>query len=175
MLTRIHISLDKMSLKQYRYLMAALLLVWMLLIFLFSAQNGSLSSSVSEDFAAKVFSLIYPEFNQMSAGEQLLFLESVMLPIRKLAHFTLYFVLGLIASGLFVTIRNCGMFFKSAVSWGVCVLYAISDEIHQYFVPERACAALDVLIDSAGAILAVALFALAICVIKPLKRFKNFE
>lgn len=174
MLTQHLYSSDKMSLKQYRYIMAALLLVWMLLIFLFSAQNGSLSSSVSEGFAAKVFSLIYPKFNQMSASEQILFLESVMLPLRKLAHFTLYFVLGLIASGLFVTIRNRGIFFKSAVSWGFCVLYAISDEIHQYFVPERACAALDVIIDSAGAILAVALFALVICVIKPLKRFKNF-
>lgn len=174
-MTRIHISLDSMSIKQYRYLMSAIMLLWMLVIFMFSAQNGSLSSSVSEGFAAKVFSVVYPRFNAMSQGEQALFLENVMLPLRKLAHFTLYFVLGMIASGLFVTVKNRGMLFKSAVSWGVCVLYAISDEIHQHFVPERVCAALDVLIDSVGAILAVMLFALAIFVIPPLKRFKKFE
>jgi VanZ family protein len=28
--------------------------------------------------------------------------------------------------------------------------YAVTDEIHQFFVPERACAVTDMLIDSAG-------------------------
>ena len=109
------------------------------------------------------------------SDEQATFLESIMTPIRKLAHFTLYFILGFIASGLFVTIKNRGMLLKSAVSWGVCVLYAVSDEIHQYFVPGRACAAFDVFIDSLGAGLAVALFAVAICVISPLKKYKKFQ
>lgn len=174
-LTRIPISSDNMSIKQYRYLMVALLIVWMLVIFMFSAQNSTVSSSVSEGFSYRLFSFINPDFKTMSAEEQETFLESIMTPIRKLAHFTLYFILGLIASGLFVTIKNRGMLLKSAVSWGICVLYAVSDEIHQYFVPGRACAAFDVFIDSLGAGLAVALFALAICVIKPLKRFKNFK
>ncbi len=168
-------SLDNMKLKHYRYIMTACLLLWMLLIFLFSAQDGSLSSSVSEGFAARLFSIIYPKFNAMSQSEQLLFLESVMLPVRKLAHFTLYFILGLIASGLFITIKNRGILLKSAVSWFFCVLYAVSDEIHQYFVPERACALKDVVIDSAGALLAVGVFTAAICFITPLKKYKKFE
>ncbi len=32
----------------------------------------------------------------------------------------------------------------------ICFLYAVSDEIHQYFVPGRACRMLDVIIDTSG-------------------------
>ncbi|MBR3933539.1 MAG: VanZ family protein [Clostridia bacterium] len=32
----------------------------------------------------------------------------------------------------------------------ICFLYSLSDEIHQHFVPGRACRALDVLIDTSG-------------------------
>ena len=44
----------------------------------------------------------------------------------------------------------------------VCVLYAISDEVHQLFVPGRGAQVKDVLIDSAGAIVGVGLY-LVIC------------
>ena len=32
----------------------------------------------------------------------------------------------------------------------ICFLYSVSDEVHQYFVPGRACRLLDVVIDTAG-------------------------
>ena len=32
----------------------------------------------------------------------------------------------------------------------ICFLYAVSDEIHQSFVPGRACRLLDILIDTSG-------------------------
>lgn len=32
----------------------------------------------------------------------------------------------------------------------ICFLYAVCDEIHQYFVPGRACRVFDVLVDTAG-------------------------
>ena len=40
----------------------------------------------------------------------------------------------------------------------VCVLYAISDEVHQLFVSGRGAQVKDVLIDSAGAIVGVGLY-----------------
>lgn len=162
-----------MSIKQYRYLMAALLFIWMTVIFLFSSQNGQLSSDVSEGFAARLFSIIYPSFRDMSDLEKLNFLETVMLPIRKLAHFTLYFVLGFLSSLLFVTIKKYGIYIKGIISWGFCVLYAASDEIHQYFVPDRACAFRDVLIDSSGALLSVTIFVALICSIKRFRKYKK--
>ena len=153
--------------------MAALLFIWMMVIFLFSSQNGQLSSDVSEGFAARLFSIIYPSFRDMSDLEKLTFLETVMLPIRKLAHFTLYFVLGFLSSLLFVTIKKYGIYIKGIISWGFCVLYAVSDEIHQYFVPDRACAFRDVLIDSSGALLSVTIFVALICSIKRFRKYKK--
>jgi len=44
-------------------------------------------------------------------------------------------------------IRNI---FKVLISFGVGVTYAISDEVHQYFIPGRSARVLDVCIDSAG-------------------------
>ena len=41
-----------------------------------------------------------------------------------------------------------------------CILYATTDEIHQCFVPGRACKALDVLIDSLGSCTGVFLLSL---------------
>lgn len=163
-----------MNIKQYRYLMTALLFIWMTVIFMFSAQNGQISSNVSEGFAAKLFSIIYPTFRDMSAEEKTVFLKTVMLPVRKLAHFTLYFVLGFLSSLLFVTIKKYGIYIKGIISWGFCVLYAVSDEIHQYFVPNRVCAIGDVLIDSSGALLSVAIFVVVICTVKRFQKYKKF-
>ena len=49
-----------------------------------------------------------------------------------------------------------------AIAWAFSIAYAASDEIHQLFVPGRACMPLDVLIDSSGALAGVAIFALAV-------------
>lgn len=37
----------------------------------------------------------------------------------------------------------------------LCMLYAITDEIHQHFVPGRSCELRDVLIDTTGALLGI--------------------
>jgi len=39
---------------------------------------------------------------------------------------------------------------KTYLSILICTIYAISDEIHQIFVPERNCHIIDILIDSIG-------------------------
>ena len=40
----------------------------------------------------------------------------------------------------------------------MCVLYAISDEVHQFFVPGRGPQAKDVFIDSAGAVVGICMY-----------------
>ena len=42
----------------------------------------------------------------------------------------------------------------------LCIIYATSDEIHQLFVPGRACQLRDILIDSIGSITGVYLYKL---------------
>jgi len=77
--------------------------------------------------------------------------------VRKLAHFGVYFVLGVLMmnaqsiSGM----RDRKAFILSIV---FCVLCAVIDEAHQLFVPGRGVQVMDVLIDSAGAIAGIWLY-----------------
>ena len=78
--------------------------------------------------------------------------------IRKGAHFTEYAVLAVLVAN---ALRLWG---KLRWYWPVVIsaAYAVTDEIHQYFVPGRACHMLDVTIDTCGAIFGTAVFALGI-------------
>lgn len=49
---------------------------------------------------------------------------------------------------------------KYLISILICIIYATSDEIHQIFVPGRACQIRDILIDSIGSITGVYLYKL---------------
>ena len=115
----------------------------MAFIFIQSALPGTVSgaeSNVLVEFFAKLTGLDA---------------EVLSVVIRKAAHFTEFAVLGLC---LTLNVRD----FYSAkgislgrghvwfMSWLLGTAYAATDEIHQYFVPDRACQLLDVCIDSAG-------------------------
>ena len=127
--------------KRYRILF--LIIAWMCLIFLFSAQDGAASSSLSQ-FVSKLFPF-WPKDD--SGGTGLLF---GFLPLRKLAHITEYAVLGILFCRYFKT-------YSLSVKkiWGYAFLctifYAATDEFHQLFVPGRAGSLLDVGIDGIGA------------------------
>ncbi len=56
------------------------------------------------------------------------------------------------------------------------VLYSVSDEIHQYFVPGRACRIFDVGVDSLGALTGILAFVLAVVIINSavLRHRENF-
>lgn len=66
--------------------------------------------------------------------------------LRKSAHFGVYAVLAL------TYVRALGGWQRRRWAWLLAVLYAVSDEFHQSFTPNRYPSALDVLIDSAGAL-----------------------
>jgi hypothetical protein len=86
----------------------------------------------------------------------------VILAMRKLAHLTEYAVLGILVWRAWLQ-RPA---FRPAVAWpwpaasiplAICVGYALLDEFHQSFVPSRGASLGDVLIDSAGAAIGLAL------------------
>jgi VanZ family protein len=81
-----------------------------------------------------------------------------MLSFDKLLHAFAYGVLA--AAALFAVPvelrrRKPRLIFLSVVFF--CLLYGISDEIHQLFVPFRSSSCLDILADTAGAAIAVLL------------------
>jgi len=72
-------------------------------------------------------------------------------PMRTLAHFTVYAILA--------AVLLLGLSGKSGptlggvlVAFAAALLFAVSDEIHQAFVPDRAAEIEDVLVDSVGAV-----------------------
>ena len=84
--------------------------------------------------------------------------ESLGLFVRKAAHFTEFMILGMC---LTLNVKDRLLHKGSSLdlgrlwpaSWLMATAYAATDEIHQLFVPERACAFTDVCIDSCGAAL----------------------
>ena len=74
--------------------------------------------------------------------------------VRKGAHFTEYLFLGV---SLFLTVRDLRKRASFWVPWVIGAVYAVSDELHQYFVPGRSCELRDVLIDACGVAAGVAI------------------
>ncbi len=72
----------------------------------------------------------------------------------KVVHMTLYAGLAVL---VFLTLRRSGRNHPPAVQYGIpilfCLLYGISDEIHQLFVPNRSFDIMDILADTLGAAL----------------------
>ncbi len=138
-----------------RILLAILILFWMAVIFFFSAQNSSESSSVSSGIVKTVISVVYPDFAELDILAQTALLKRISLFVRKAAHFSEFFILGFLSALYLKTFEKPKPFLKAVLAFVFCALYAMSDELHQYFVPGRACRAFDVLIDSGGALLAI--------------------
>ena len=122
-----------------RHVLSVAIIVTALMIFLFSAQSGEASGTLSGRIAAWIVGLFV-------ADPPMALLEWVGFLIRKLAHFSEYALLG----GLICAYREARPYRRRG-AWGFTTLYAISDEIHQMFVDGRGPAVADVLIDSAGA------------------------
>lgn len=121
----------------------SLLIGWMMLIFFMSNQPADISTKQS-NLVIKLFSAMGIDLNT-HLGEIASFV------VRKAAHFTEYFILYCFAIGVckqYVDIKRARIY-----SLVIVLGYAISDEIHQYFIPGREMAIRDVAIDFSGGIL----------------------
>lgn len=72
--------------------------------------------------------------------------------LRKIAHITEYFIFTFLLHRAFRGSVNINAFRLFSYPAALSFFYAISDEIHQYFVLGRYCSVKDVLIDSIGII-----------------------
>lgn len=75
--------------------------------------------------------------------------------VYKLAHLVVFSVLGVLVAG---ATRHLNTARAAWWAWVLAVLYAISDEIHQSFVPGRSPLVTDVAIDSIGALLGIFIY-----------------
>lgn len=115
----------------------------MYIIFSFSAQSAEGSQELSEGLLDRILKIIPFEISHVF--------------LRKTAHFSEYALLGAVSFCAFsFTLKRKSFLW----SWILSTAYAVTDEIHQLFIPGRACRVFDVFIDSSGAASGIAFAAL---------------
>ena len=132
------------SIKTYRKVSALLAVLLLGMMWFFSGQNGEDSGRLS----GRVLDLLLRLWGRevtYSTREYLAFF------VRKAAHFTVFLLLGLCVRPNMKKGWHAALF---------CLLYAVTDEIHQHFVPGRSCEMRDVGIDAAGALCGIFLWLL---------------
>lgn len=126
-------------------------LALMITIFCFSAQPAALSQSTSDGFFATVEAIVIELYDGAVPPAVDALLIGFHAILRKLAHAFVYCLLGASLCGAFCALLRPRLWWsKGLLAAGIAVLYAISDECHQLFVPGRSGEVRDVLIDSAG-------------------------
>ncbi|MCD3349426.1 VanZ family protein [Clostridium botulinum D/C] len=131
-----------------RILKYCLVITWMIVIFNFSKDPAEVSNGKS--------GLVIKLITVMGIDVNGIFGKMANFIIRKVGHFTEYFVLcALIVFSLKNEAKNNRKYIIAII---ITFLYACSDEIHQLFVPGRSGRVNDVLIDTAGGILAILIY-----------------
>lgn len=135
------------------YVSIILSILIMIVIFEFSNQQGDISYGISY----KVTNLL----ESLKISEHIpLINNSLSYTIRKIAHITLYFILGILISSstIFIMklkktqIKGYMIFLISSI---VCFVYACLDEFHQTFIDGRTGKFSDVGVDAIGFITSI--------------------
>lgn len=129
-----------------------LVVFWMGLIFYFSSFKGDESTEQSQGFLYNTIGNIVEFFNKdISVEEKELIIEKYDPIVRKVAHACVYMILAFLVC-LLINCYNDKINKVIVLSLIFCIIYAISDEVHQTFVEGRNGEVRDVLIDSIGII-----------------------
>lgn len=142
------------------YLIVAwfLVIAWMGTIFYLSHQPANTSSELSSGITQIVVGIIETIIPFIEID-----LDVWHFLIRKSAHFIAYFLLGIFIVHALIVSRM-QVFQSGLLAIIISLLYAISDEIHQLYIPGRSGEVRDVIIDTLGASTGVLLFVLCVLV-----------
>ncbi len=148
-----------------RALLVALTLICMAVIFGFSAQTGQESGSLSSRISRPIADFLISRMENCTDAQARALYSRVDGCIRTAAHFSEYALLGLL---LCLTLRRFGIT-AGWLPWIIGTAYAVTDEWHQSYTPQRACDVKDVLVDSLGVLCGVAF----VCIIMYVWRKKH--
>lgn len=130
-----------------KHLKWALVIIWAIVIFMFSNQTGDVSNN-NNKFVVDLFNLIGLNLDTYFGG-------MVDFIIRKLAHFIEYFIFYyLIYNALIENQSHRSSLLHSII---IVFFYACLDEIHQAFIPGRGPRIWDVFLDTGGGLLCMLL------------------
>lgn len=173
-----------MSKKQIVFLVLALL--WMVLIFYFSAQTAEESTGQSDGVSYIIGNIIYKDFDSWSEQKKAEFADSISSLVRKTAHMIEYGILCFLwfetlggyaakplndqtaggpdkdqsairsGEGLLINLA-----YRISGAFFITVIYAATDEFHQRFVAGRTGKVADVFIDAGGAFIVCVILAVS--------------
>jgi len=130
-------------------------LLVMVFIFIHSAMPADMSDQESSFFAEVVVRVFGLD------------MDTASFIVRKIAHFTEYLILGFCIMFFADSFRmpegsRRGEYFlrRGIPAWVCGIVYAVTDEIHQRFVPGRSCEFRDVCIDAAGVLAGIGIWIL---------------
>ena len=136
--------------RREKFMLYAPLLIWIGVIFFLSSSQGSMTRTSL--IIRPILEFLFP-----TASEETLLIYHGY--IRKLAHFSEYAVLGLLACRAFIRSRaNFPANARYLVAAALVTLVALIDEFTQSFNPARTGSLFDVVIDISGGLFAIVLF-----------------
>lgn len=129
----------------------------MSIIFIFSNQKSDESTKESSRVIDLIITITEKISNKkIDDTKRNEIYEYLSYPVRKIAHVTVYLILGILTSSL-VLLYKIDVKEIIIISILICALYASSDEIHQIFVSGRSGKVIDVLLDTCGSTLGILL------------------
>lgn len=135
--------------KRRRLYFLLFLILWASMIFYFSHRPAA-QSDLDAKLFIETFAEAQKEINELEGGFKFHF--SPIYIVRKTAHVILYGVLTYLCFNVFYKKEEV-LWRPSLYAFMFGVLYAISDEVHQLFIPGRTGLLSDVVIDTYGVIL----------------------
>ena len=155
--------LNKTSLK--RVIVGIFVISWMTVVFIFSSQDGTKSLNTSGSMIYYVDTKINSSSTSNNTSkvetdkhttQEYKYSAELQRTVRKYAHCFLYTIGGVVISVFFYAFTlNKREIITSSLLTGV--LYALSDEIHQFYVKGRTSSVFDVGIDTVGVIIGILL------------------
>lgn len=141
-------------------------------IYTFSAEDATVSASRSDAVTEFIRNKVQPVVESTETGRKISERAKEIIVrfspyhddwdqnIRKLAHFSEYFLLASLLY-LILTVLKIPWWLKIILVVGACGMGACLDEMHQGEVAGRVMAKADVILDTAGALFAAAIWSLA--------------
>lgn len=158
-----------MDIKKVRVILLVCIFIIFGVIFKFSSENSTKSTSTSGTVINTIVDT-HPATKKLSENQKSVVKTSLKTPVRKMAHFTIYTILGVFLM-CFANTYDTNILKKVCISLMVGALYACSDEFHQLFVTGRSAEITDVLIDTTGAFVGILLVIFQTKLVKSIKMF----
>ena len=152
------------NIKYIKYIKCIIAIICCIMIFSFSAVPATSSTKQSKGLTYNVIKLL--NGNKLSEKELEKLTKKVNPLVRKIAHFSIYMILAIFTYMFIEELNIKSKSEKEILRKNIiytcifCIIYAIFDEIHQIYVPGRTGKAIDVIIDTLGSCMGIAILLL---------------